>query len=176
MIKNLKRTLLLISSLCLISGCSSYEQFQNLAEETEIPSQVFKFNFNQTWQAVLEIMQKYDLALKNQEAGIVKTRWIDNTIQLNFNEAFGSQDMVKSARFKLVVNVVKGFRGSQEVSKVSVFKRQMIEKDFLQGWKVVRSDGILENTIIYRINRILQREKMIKTIEDKKAKEEAKSF
>jgi len=121
-------------------------------------------------------MQKYDLALKNQEAGIIKTRWIDNTIQLNFNEAFGSQDMVKSARFKLVVNVVKGFRGSQEVSKVSVFKRQMIEKDFLQGWKVVRSDGILENTIIYRINRILLREKMIKSIEDKKAKEEAKSF
>jgi uncharacterized lipoprotein len=163
-------------SLLLFSGCSSYEQFQQLAEEAEIPSKVFKTSYNQTWQAVLEIMQKYDIALKNQEAGVVKTRWIDNTNQLNFNEAFGSQDMVKAARFKIVVNVVKGFRGTREVSKVSVFKRQMIEKDFLQGWKVVRSDGIREKTILYRIDRILKRELMIKKIEDKKAAEEQSNF
>lgn len=169
-----------LSLICLFtllfSGCSSYEQFQQLAEEAEIPSQVFKTSYNQTWQAVLEIMQKYDIALKNQEAGVIKTRWIDNTNQLNFNEAFGSQDMVKAARFKIVVNVVKGFRGSREVSKVSVFKRQMVEKDFLQGWKVVRTDGIREKTILYRIDRILQRELMIKKIEDKKAAEEQSSF
>lgn len=158
------------------SGCTSYEQFQQLAEETEIPSQLYKTTYNQTWQAVLEIMQKYDLQLKNQEAGVIKTRWIDNTNQLNFNEAFGSQDMVKAARFKIIINVVKGFRGTREVSKVSVFKRQMIEKDFLQGWKVVRSDGILEKTILYRVDRILKRENMIKEIEEKKAKEEESSF
>lgn len=168
-----------LSLFCLIyslTGCSSYEQFQNLAEESDIPSEVYKHDFNQTWQAVLEIMQKYDIALKNQEAGIIKTRWIDNTLQLNFNEAFGSADMVKSARFKLVINVVKGFKGKKEVTKVSIFKRQMVEKDFLQGWKSVRSDAILENTILYRIDRILQRETMIKQIEDKKAKEEEKNF
>ena len=172
----MKNKFISILLLVLISSCSSYEQFQNLAEESEMPSEVFKNDFNQTWQAVLEIMQKYDLALKNQEAGIVKTRWIDNTLQLNFNEAFGSADMVKSARFKLVVNVIKGFQGTKEVSKVSVFKRQMIEKDFLQGWKPVRSDGILEKTILYRVERILKREQMIKKIEDKKAKEDAKNF
>ncbi|OIQ19784.1 MAG: hypothetical protein BM556_04690 [Bacteriovorax sp. MedPE-SWde] len=173
-----KRNILyiILTSLLLFSSCSSYEQFQQLAEESEIPSQVYKTSYNQTWQAVLEIMQKYDIALKNQEAGVVKTRWIDNTNQLNFNEAFGSQDMVKAARFKIVVNVIKGFRGSREVSKVSVFKRQMIEKDFLQGWKVVRTDGIREKTILYRVKRILERELMIKKIEDKKAQEEQANF
>jgi uncharacterized lipoprotein len=172
----MKKLVFLTIFLGLFSGCSSYEQFQQLAEEAEIPTQVYKTNFNQTWQAVLEIMQKYDLALKNQEAGVIKTRWIYNTNQLNFNEAFGSQDMVKAARFKLVVNVIKGFRGKSEVSKISVFKRQMIEKDFLQGWKVVRSDGILEKTILYRVDRILKRENMIKKIEEAKAKEEQANF
>lgn len=172
----MKKTIFLTTLLFSLLGCSSYEQFQELAEEAEIPSQTFKSNYNQTWQAVLEIMQKYDLALKNQEAGVVKTRWIYNTNQLNFNEAFGSQDMVKAARFKVVLNVIKGYRGKKEVAKVSVFKRQMVEKDFLQGWKVVRSDGILEKTILYRIDRILKREQMIKSIEDQKAKEEQLSF
>ncbi|EQC52379.1 outer membrane protein assembly factor BamC [Bacteriovorax sp. DB6_IX] len=173
-----KKTFLSLLALftILFSGCSSYEQFQQLAEEAEIPSKVYKTSYNQTWQAVLEIMQKYDIALKNQEAGVIKTRWIDNTNQLNFNEAFGSQDMVKAARFKIVINVIKGFRGTREVSKVSVFKRQMVEKDFLQGWKVVRTDGIREKTILYRIDRILKRELMIKSIEEKKAKEEQASF
>ncbi len=173
--KNIRNTFILIF-LLLLNGCSSYEQFEQIAEEAEIPTKMFKATYNQTWQAVLEIMQKYDLKIKNQEAGVVKTRWIDNTNQLNFNEAFGSQDMVKAARFKLIINVIKGFRGSREVSKVSVFKRQMIEKDFLQGWKVVRTDSILENTILYRVQRILKREQMIKQIEDQKAKEELNSF
>ena len=170
------RFFVFLTMISLFSGCSSYEQFQNLADEAEMPSEVFKHDFNQTWQAVLEIMQKYDIALKNQEAGIIKTRWIDNTLQLNFNEAFGSQDMVKSARFKLVLNVVKGFKGNKEVTKVSIFKRQMVEKDFLQGWKIIRSDSILEKTILYRIDRILKREAIIKQIEDKKAKEDEKNF
>ncbi len=165
---------IVISSLFL--SCASYEQFDQITENTEIPTQTYKATYNQTWQAVLEIMQQYDLKTNNQEAGVVKTRWIDNTNQLNFNEAFGSQDMVKAARFKLIINVIKGFRGAREVSKVSVFKRQMVEKDFLQGWKVVRTDSILENTILYRIRRILDRERMIKKIEDKKAQQELDAF
>ncbi len=165
--------------ICLgasISGCSSYKQFQYIAEEFEIPSQVFRNDYSQTWQAVLQIMQRYDLSLQNQEAGIIKTRWIDNTLELNFADSFGSRDAVKAARFKLILNVVKGFRGTREVTKVTVFKRQMVENDFLQGWKVVRSDGILEKTILYRIERILAVDRRLKKIEEQKAKEQEANF
>lgn len=165
--------------ICLgasIMGCSSYKQFQYIAEEFEIPSQVYRNDYSQTWQAVLQIMQRYDLSLQNQEAGIIKTRWIDNTLELNFADSFGSRDAVKAARFKLILNVVKGFRGTREVSKVTVFKRQMVENDFLQGWKVVRSDGILEKTILYRIERILAVDRRLKKIEEQKAKEQEANF
>ena len=168
--------LILICFGASIWGCSSYKQFQYIAEEFEIPSQVFRNDYSQTWQAVLQIMQKYDLALHNQEAGIIKTRWIDNTLELNFADSFGSRDAVKAARFKLILNVVKGFRGTREVTKVTVFKRQMVENDFLQGWKVVRSDGILEKTILYRIERILAVDRRLKKIEEKKAKEQEANF
>ena len=52
----------------------------------------------------------------------------------------------------------------------------MIEQDFLQGWKVVRSDGILEKTILYRISRILSIEGKLKKIEEQKAKELEDNF
>ncbi len=158
--------------LVLLSSCSSYQQYQQVAEEFEIPSKVFKADYNQSWQAVLQYMKRYDLALQNQEAGVIKTRWIDNTMEMNFIDSFGTSDSVKAAKFKIVINVVKGFKGSREVSKVTVFKRQMVEQDFLQGWKVIPTDGILEQTILYRIQRIVDIDNQLKSIEEQKAKEQ----
>lgn len=166
--------LFLLLILCL--SCSSYEQFQDVTQELEIPSKVFKADYNQAWQAVLLVMRQYDLELQNQESGVIKTRWIDNTVELNFADSFGSSDAVKSARFKIVINVVKGFRSGREVSKISVYKRQMIEQDFLQGWKVIRSDGIQEETVLYRISRLIQIDNKLKEIENQKSKEAESSF
>lgn len=171
--KKLFSIVLLIS---LLEGCASYDQFKYITEEYEIPNQVYKADFNQTWQALIQIMKKYDLSLQNQEAGVLKTRWIDNTLELNFADSFGSSDAVKSARFKLIINIVKGFRGTREVAKVTVFKRQMVEHDFLQGWKVVPSDGILEKSILYRIDRIINIDNKLKAIDDQKSKEAEKAL
>ncbi len=171
-----KKLISTLLSMMILWGCASYEQFKYITEEFEIPNQVFKADFNQTWQAVIQIMKKYDLAVQNQEAGVLKTRWVDNTLELNFSDSFGSSDSVKAARFKLIVNVVKGYRGTREVAKVTVFKRQMVEHDFLQGWKVVPSDGILEKSVLYRIERIIQIDNKLKAIDDKKSKEAEKSL
>lgn len=159
-----------------LSSCSSYEQFHRFSKEFEIPSKIYPADFNQSWQSVLQVMQAYDLELQNQEAGVIKTRWIDNTLALNFTDSFGRNDSVKTAKFKLIVNVAKGFRGHREVSKITVFKRQMVEHDFLQGWKVIPSDGILEKTVLYRIDRIIFIEKKLKEIEDVKNKANEKNL
>ncbi|MFA5584873.1 MAG: hypothetical protein WDA09_11735, partial [Bacteriovoracaceae bacterium] len=74
----------------------------------EVPSRIFRADYNQTWQAVIQVMRRYDIAQQNQEAGFIKTRWMDNTLEVNFNDAFGSSDTVKAAKYKLVINVVKG--------------------------------------------------------------------
>ena len=155
----------------LFTSCTSYEQFRYITEEFEIPQKVFKNDYNQTWLAVLQVMTKYDLAVQNQEAGIIKTRWIDNTLELNFTDSFGTRDSIKAAKFKVIVNVVKGYRGNKQISKVTVFKRQMVERDFLQGWKIIPSDGIFEKVSLYRIKRILTIDTKIKKIEEARNKE-----
>lgn len=172
--------LFIISILAMLSstltGCASYKEFAYLTEEFEIPSKLFKFGYAETWQAVGKVMQKYDLAVQDQESGVFKTRWQPNTLEVNFTDSFGDKDAVKAAKFKLVVNVIKGYRGSREVAKVTVFKRQLVEKDFLTGWKVVRSDGILEKSILYRIERNLKIESRLKKIEEAKNKQLEASF
>lgn len=162
--------------LIFLSTCSSYKEFKYITEEFEIPSQVFRYNYNQTWLAVLQVMKTEDIEIQNQEAGVVKTRWTDNTMELNFADSFGSSDSIKAAKYKVIVNVVKGFRGTKEVTKVTVYRRQMIEQDFLQGWKIIPSDGIMEKVILYRIERELDIRGKIKSIEDEKAKELEQSF
>jgi hypothetical protein len=173
-----KKTLIL--GLLLLPGffqsCSSYQQFEALTNEIEIPNKIFRSDFAETWQAVLVVMKGYDLELQNQEAGIIKTRWIDNTLEQNFADSFGSADSVKSARFKLLVNVIKGFRGSKEVTKVTVFKRQMVNQDFLTGWRLVPTDHILESSILYRVERTLSINNKLKEIEDQKSKEAEAGF
>jgi hypothetical protein len=172
----IKKTLLASLLTIILMGCSSYENFKQVSEDLEIPSQVYRADYNKVWQEVMRLTNKYDREVYNQESGVIKTRWIDNTLELNFADSFGSNDAVKSAQFKLILNVVKGFRGNKEVTKVTIFKRQRVEHDFLQGWKVIRSDGILEKALLYRLERALNIESKLQEIEEKKSKEQEKSF
>lgn len=158
--------------LVFLSGCANYEKFRQITEELDIPSKVYKADYNQTWQAVIQVMRKYDIAQQNQEAGFIKTRWIDNTLEVNFADSFGSSDSVKAAKFKLVINVVKGFRASKEVTKVTIYKRQLMEQDFLQGWKEVSTDGITEKTLLYRIERLIATDNKLKEIDKAREKEQ----
>lgn len=158
--------------MLFLSGCASYEKFRQVTEELEIPTKIYKADYNQTWQAVIQVMRKFDIAQQNQEAGFIKTRWMDNTLEVNFTDSFGSSDAVKAAKFKLVVNVVKGFRASREVTKVTIYKRQLVEQDFLQGWKESMADGIMEKTLLYRIERLIATDNRLKEIDKAREKEQ----
>ena len=162
--------------LLAISGCAGYDKFRQITEEVAMLSKVYKADYNQTWQAVLSISKRFSLAQQNQEAGYIKTRWEDNTQELNFSDSFGSSDAVKAARFKLVINVVKGYRGSREVTKVTIYKRQLIEQDFLQGWKEIPTDGIQEQTLLYRIGRFIEKDNMNREIDKAREKEQMQNF
>lgn len=163
---------LLITSMLFFSACASYEKFRQVTEELEIPSKIYKADYNQTWQAVITVMRKFDIAQQNQEAGFIKTRWMDNTLEVNFADSFGSSDAVKAAKFKLMINVVKGFRASREVTKVTIYKRQLVEQDFLQGWKEESPDGIMEKTLLYRIERLIAIDNKMREIDKAREKEQ----
>ena len=169
-----KKSCLFFLFFCI--SCTSYEQFLHMTEEFEIPSKIYDAEYLETWQAVLKVMQRYNLEINNQETGIIRTYWTDYTDEANFTESLASQNAIKTAHFKLVVNVSKGFRGTREMTKVTVYKRQVIEYDFLQGRQIVNSDGNLEKIILYRLGRVLAINKALQAIEDQKIKESEESL
>ncbi len=160
----------------LFSSCSSYEKFKMITEELEIPSQIYGADYNQTWQAVIQVMKRFDISYQNQESGKIKTRWMDNTLQVNFTDSFGSSDAVKAAEFKLMVNVAEGYSYGRKVTKVTIFKRQRVEHDFLQGWKEKQTDGIQEKTLLYRIGRLIENDNKLKEIDKAREKEQLDAF
>lgn len=170
----MNKILLLIT--LIISSCSSYEKFKMITEELEIPSEIYAADYNQTWQAVIQVMKRFDISYQNQESGKVKTRWMDNTLQVNFTDSFGSSDAVKAAEFKLMVNVAEGYSYGRKVTKVTIFKRQRIEHDFLQGWKEKQTDGIQEKTLLYRVGRLIENDNKLKEIDKAREKEELEAF
>ena len=121
-------------------------------------------------------MNGFDISYQNHETGKIKTRWMDNTLQVNFTDSFGSKDAVKAAEFKLLVNVSEGYSYGRKVTKVTVFKRQRIEHDFLQGWKEKQTDGIQEKTILYRVDRLIANDNKLKKIDKEREKEALESF
>ncbi len=165
-----------ITIFIIISSCASYEKYRQITEELQIPSRVYNANYTLAWEAVLQIMKRYDIAYQNQEAGKIKTRWMDNTLQVNFTDSFGSNDAVKAAEMKLLINVAEGYSYGKKVSKITVYKRQRVERDFLQGWKEVPTDGILENTILYRIGVIIDNQNKLKEIDKAREKEQLENF
>ena len=166
----------MLLSIFFMSSCASYERYRQISEELEIPAEVFNADFNQTWQAVLQVMSRFDVAYHNQEAGKAKTRWMDNTLQVNFTDSFGSNDKVKAAEFKILINVSKGFSYGRKVTKVTIYKRQRIESDFLQGWKEVPTDGIQEKTLLYRIGRSIENDNKLKEIDKAREAEALEAF
>lgn len=166
----------IIALLLLINSCTSYEKYRKVTEELEIPSRIFKADFNQTWQAVLQVMRRFDNSYLNQESGRIKTRWMDNTLQVNFNDSFGSNDAVKAAEFRLMVNVTEGYSYGRKISKVTIYKRQRVEQDFLQGWKEIPTDGIQEKTLLYRIGILIDNDNKFRAIDKAKEKEQLENF
>lgn len=154
-----------------MTGCGLSIFHQPGTDVDQIYSRVFMTDYNTAWQAVLEGVKRYDKTVQNRQSGIVETVWTDNTNEKNFIEAFGSDVTHIKAHFRFRVSVAPGtFHGKPSV-RVSVLKDQWVQRDLLEGWKPTKTDSIEENTLLYRIGRIIHIKQRLKQIEEEKMKE-----
>jgi hypothetical protein len=140
------------------------------ADLTQTYTKIFLTDFNFAWQAVLDSIRSYRLDITNREGGVVQTRWTDNTAEKNFVDSFGGADSYLKAQFRVRIIVSKGFYNGKPSTKVTVQKEQMIQRDVLEGWKPVPTDGIDENTLLYRIGRLIQIKLTLQKLEEEKAR------
>lgn len=139
-------------------------------ETAQVFQKIYLTDFNTAWQASLDSIKHASLDVSNREAGFIQTKWAENTAEKNFVDSFGSQDSYLKAQFRFRISVSKGFYNGQPSVKVAVQKEQLVQRDVLEGWKPIESDSIDENTLLYRIGRIIHVRMKIAYLEEQKTK------
>ena len=167
---------LIFISLIFIQSCSSYEKFKRQGDDFQIPTEILNTSKEKVWASVVAVLRKFEIEQQNQDAGVIKTKWMDNTLDLNFTDSFGSNDKIKSAKFKLIVSVENIGTKKNKASKITIYKRQLVENDTFQGWREVENDYILEKTLLYRIKRVIGIDAQIEGLQKKVEKNKIEEF
>ena len=164
-------TLSLLGLALVATSCvSAYKE--TVGGETEQSfSKVYYTDFNTAWQSVLDGLKHNRLDVSNREGGFVQTKWTDNTDDKNFADSFGDADAYLKAQYRFKVTVAKSFFNGKPAIKVTVQRDQLVQRDVLEGWQPVETDQIEENTLLYRVGRLIMiKMKLAKIEEDKTRK------
>lgn len=138
-----------------LSACTTAYKRSLGANTVRTYHRIFLSDFNTVWLAGLDALKNAPLDISNREAGFIQTKWVENTEQLNFTNVFGAgPEQVIRAQFRFRISAAKGTFNGKESVKVSVQKEQLIQNDVLDGWRETESDGVEENTLLYRMGQI----------------------
>lgn len=167
-------TLVLLLGALMMSGCMSAYVKSVGGDTDRVFSRIFVTDLNTAWQSVLESLKSNQLDISNREAGIVQTRWSDNTSEKNMTDAQGSIQPYLKAQYRFRISVAEGFFNGIQSVRVGVQKEQMVQRDVLEGWIPAATDTVDENTLLYRVGRIISIRMKMEQIEEQKKKEELK--
>jgi hypothetical protein len=153
-------------------GCmTAYKKSVGASTQSSF-NRVYSTDFNTAWQATLDAMKSIRLDVTNREAGFLQSRWMDNTKEKNFSDGDGTTAPYMRAQYRFKVSVAKGvYRGVSAV-KVSVTREQLAQRDALDDFHPLESDSIEENTLLYRIGRIIAVKTRLAKLEEEQTKKE----
>jgi len=139
-----------------IGGCTTAEF--NLPPLAEPPSKIYRESYDKVWRATQLALKKYPIKLNNMDSGILETDWVRG------DKLFAMPTETKpraGLRYKLTLRIVKGKLDDKAATKVTCTKTIEVQRDFFSGPETVRSDGLEENTILYRIGRFVDIDRIL---------------
>ena len=167
----MKLRLLILSLIAFTSaGCADAYKRSIGRDTDQTYSRIFLTDFNTAWQASLEALKAIPIGEQNREAGTILTKWTENTAQKNFVEVYGNQDAFLKAQYRVKVSLAKGTYNGVPSVKVVLQKEQLIQRDVLEGWRPVETDALEENTLLYRIGRIIYIKVKLAKLEEERIK------
>ena len=162
----------LLGSLLGATGCMTAYKKSVGANTDEVFSRVYRSDFNTAWQATLDALTSVRLDVTNRDSGSIQTRWIDNTVDRNMTDGDGTTSLYMKAQYRYRVTLASGeYQGDKGV-KVSVQREQIVQRDALDDFRPLESDGVEEKTLLYRIGRIVAVRKRLATMEEERTNKE----
>ncbi len=167
---------LIILSFSLIGCSTAYRRSVGATQEIAF-SRVFLTDSVISWIAVTEALKSFRMDVVNQSGGFLQTRWTDNTVEKNAAEPLGGTGPYLKAQYRFKVNLAPVYvRGRGQGLKISVLKEQWVQRDILEGWRPVETDSIEENTLLYRIGRLIAIRTELDRLERDRTERELKEF
>lgn len=157
------------------SGCMTAYKKSVGGEGPKTFIRIYLTDFNTAWQSVGDSLKSFRIDVSNREGGFYQTRWTDNTAEKNFIESYAGATSFLKAQFRFKIVLTKGLYNGKDSVKISVLKEQLIQRDVLDGWRPVDTDDIEENTLLYRIGRLITMRMRMAKIDELKQKEELKA-
>lgn len=155
---------LLVGCLGLAGCASATEKLE--AKQTDGPfSRVYYANYEDVEIALKQAMIRYPQKIDNTEAGIFETDYIKGDAR--FKPPHKSTLFSPGFRYRLLVRLVRGRTDEKPAIKVQITKKPEVVRDFFSDADSVKSDGLEEQVILYRIGRELQLAKAIAKASDK---------
>lgn len=151
-----------LTLLVLCSSCSYLQKKSYDAEEQEVlgpKSAVIEGSYDRVWRATQKAMAYYPIRINNVDTGIVETEVIKG-LQV-WNPPHRPPTRQPGLRYYLKIALIKGVQGQNPATEVSVEKIVTIERNFFSGEERLPSDGLEEESILYRIQRELIMEKSL---------------
>ena len=155
--------LALAASSGLASGCAQAYR-SSVGSVPEVYHRIYVTDFNTAWQSVLDSLKSVPIQESNREGGFIQTRWADNTVEKLFSE----QAAFMKSQYRFIISVAKTFYNGRPCVKISIQKEQVVQRDVLEGWKHIDTDSVEENTLLYRIGRVIYMRTKLAQIEEEK--------
>lgn len=157
----MKIILLLPLLFTLISCAHTNEPPANELPKLEGPLvRPFPYEYDRVWRAVQKSLSKYPIRVNNIETGKIETEVLRG--EKVWHAAHEKPKVQPGLRYQIVVQLVRGQALNGKAStEVSVEKQLSIEKNFFQGESPLQSNGLEEESILYRIDRELMIERAL---------------
>ena len=139
-----------------------------------IYTKIFITEYPVAWESAVDALKASPVEIVNRENGTLQTKWIDNTAERNLIDSAGSVNPYSKAQYRFRVTLAKGFYNGHTSVRTTVQKEQQIQRDVLEGWVNQETDGIQENTLLYRIGKVIEGKVRIQEIENQKLKKQMK--
>lgn len=136
--------------LATSTGCGLMSKPKETTVKSPV-SRIYKYQFDKVWEATQKVLSKYSISVNNIDLGLLKTEHIKvNSI---WKSPHQKKEPSGGYKYQITVRLVKGKHNGKPSTKVSVFKKIKLQKDFFTKVKLKPTDGLEEKVILYRILR-----------------------
>ena len=170
--KLLMKTLVL---LAFASGCMTAYKKSVGGDTEQVFSKIFIVEYPMAWEAAVDALKASPMEVVNRENGSLQTKWIDNTSERNLIDSAGSVSPYTKAQYRFRVSLAKGNLEGRNSVRIIVQKEQQVQRDVLEGWRNQETDGIQENSLLYRVGKLIEFKVKNEKIENQKIKKQLES-